>query len=74
MALDTSYSARLARYLAAEERILLGQSYKMPDGRELVRANLDEVQKTIKELTKLAAREEAGGGMSIRLATPRRGC
>lgn len=36
-------SARLARYLAAEEAVLSGQSYKFAD-RELTRANLKEVR------------------------------
>jgi hypothetical protein len=38
--------SRLAAYLAAEEKILLGQSVQM-DGRVLTRANLDMVQRGI---------------------------
>lgn len=42
--------ARLDLYYAAEARILSNQSYRMPDGRELTRAGLKEVQSMIATL------------------------
>lgn len=42
--------ARLDLYYAAEERILSNQSYRMPDGRELTRTGLKEVQDMIRTL------------------------
>lgn len=42
--------ARLDLYYAAEEAILRNQSYEMPDGRRLERANLKSVQEMIKTL------------------------
>lgn len=39
----------VAKYWAAEEAVLNNQSYKMPDGRELVRADLDKIRKGRKE-------------------------
>lgn len=42
--------ARLELYYAAEARILSNQSYRMPDGRELTRAGLKDVQAMIKTL------------------------
>ena len=41
---------RLQMYLDAEQKILLGQSYKIAD-RELTRANLKEVQAMINQLS-----------------------
>ena len=41
---------RLQLYLDAEQKILLGQSYKIAD-RELTRANLKEVQAMINQLS-----------------------
>ncbi len=42
--------ARLDLYYAAEEKILGNQSYEMPDGRRLERADLKTVQAMIKSL------------------------
>lgn len=42
--------ARLDLYYAAEESVLRNQSYKMPDGRELTRAGLKEIQAMIATL------------------------
>jgi hypothetical protein len=42
--------ARLALYLQAEADILRNQSYQMPDGRQLTRADLREVRKGIEDL------------------------
>lgn len=44
--------ARLTLYYAAEEAILRNQSYEMPDGRRLERADLKAVQTMIAELEK----------------------
>lgn len=38
--------AQLALYLAAEEKVLLGQSYEIA-GRKLTRANLADIQKGV---------------------------
>jgi hypothetical protein len=42
--------ARLVLYYAAEEAILRNQSYEMPDGRRLERAQLKSVQTMIADL------------------------
>lgn len=42
---------RLAAYVAAEQAVLRNQSYQMPDGRQLVRANLAEIRKGISDLS-----------------------
>lgn len=60
----------LAQYHAALAKILTGQSYKMADGRELTRADLDAVQKGIQTYTKLVNR--AGGGAKIYVGSPSR--
>lgn len=39
--------ARLANYLEAEAAVLRNQSYEMPDGRKLVRADLTAIVKGI---------------------------
>jgi len=41
--------ARLANYLAAEAAVLRNQSYEMPDGRKLVRADLAAIAKGIND-------------------------
>lgn len=50
---SAEYIARLtslvAKYWAAEEAVLNNQSYTMPDGRELVRADLDKIRKGRRE-------------------------
>ena len=40
--------ARKQAYETAELAVLRNQSYKMPDGRELSRANLSEIRKGLK--------------------------
>jgi hypothetical protein len=42
-------AALVAAYQAAELAVLRNQSYEMPDGRRLVRANLGEIRKGRKE-------------------------
>lgn len=55
-----AYKARLASYMAAELKILEGQSYSI-GSRSLTRANLGEVQLMIKELeAKINALESRG--------------
>ncbi|GAB3755136.1 primosomal replication protein PriB/PriC domain protein [Lysobacter olei] len=61
---------RLTNYLAAEQKILLGQSYRMGD-REVRRADLAEIRAEIARLQSLVAREKAqaaGGGSGFRQA------
>ena len=53
---------RLQLYLDAEQKILLGQSYKIAD-RELTRANLKEVQAMINQLS--AELSDASGNKKI---------
>ena len=48
---------RLALYLAAEKRVLLGQSYTIGN-RQLTRANLAEIRKAITALKEEIALEE----------------
>lgn len=67
-----TYADQLAEFIAARSRILAGQMYKMPDGRQLQRADLDVVNREIHRLEALAAREARGGGMNVRLGTPSR--
>lgn len=61
--------ARLDLYYAAEARILSNQSYKMPDGRELTRASLKQVQDQIKILEN---RIDAGGEIPVAKGRARR--
>lgn len=42
-------SALVAAYQAAELAVLRNQSYEMPDGRKLARANLTEIRKGRRE-------------------------
>lgn len=42
-------SARVAAYQAAELAVLRNQSYEMPDGRKLTRANLKDIQRGLAE-------------------------
>lgn len=42
-------ASRVAAYQAAELAVLRNQSYKMPDGRELQRADLKEIRAGLKE-------------------------
>lgn len=45
----TVLSERVAAYQAAELAVLRNQSYEMPDGRKLTRANLRDIQKGLAE-------------------------
>lgn len=64
----------LAHYLAAEEAILGGQSYKWGD-RQLTRADLVMVQNGRREWERKAAAEARGGGVGVQLADfTGRGC
>ena len=65
--------AKLDKYLAAEERILLGQAVDV-DGHRLTRADLEAVQRgvalwdgRVKELTPASS----GGGMPVREVIPK---
>ena len=53
MVASADHIARLQRlvdaYWAAEEAVLRNQSYEMPDGRKLVRADLDKIRKGRRE-------------------------
>ena len=44
-------TARVAAYQAAELAVLRNQSYEMPDGRKLQRANLKEIREGLREAT-----------------------
>lgn len=61
--------ARLDSYYAAEEAILRNQSYRMPDGRELERTSLKDVQAMIKTLE---ARLDAGAEVPVARGRARR--
>lgn len=60
---------RLTQYYSAEERILSNQSYEMPDGRKLTRANLKDVQAMIANLEK---RIDAGQDVPVARGRARR--
>ncbi len=62
--------ARLELYYAAEAAILRNQSYEMPDGRKLARANLKDVQAMIKSLE---GQIDGGGDTPIARGRARRG-
>lgn len=55
--------ARLALYVAAEEKILTGQSYRIGD-RQLNRADLDVVRSEIRKLSGEIQAMEAAAGMA----------
>lgn len=57
-------AALVAAYQAAELAVLRNQSYQMPDGRQLVRANLAEIRKGRKEAE--AALNQAAGTPIVR--------
>ena len=57
--MPTINQTRLAAYVAAEAKILQGQSVRFGD-RELRRADLAEIRKEIGLLQSVVAREEAG--------------
>lgn len=61
--------ARLDLYYAAEEAILRNQSYRMPDGRELNRTSLKDVQSMISTLER---RIEAGAETPVARGRARR--
>lgn len=58
--------ARLDLYYAAEEAILRNQAYRMPDGRELTRTSLKQVQDMIATLE-----NKIDGGSETPVATGR---
>lgn len=60
-------SDRLTAYLAAEAKILAGQSVRWGD-RQLTRADLAEVRTAIKDLQRQQAAERRGG-LSVGVAT-----
>lgn len=62
--------ARLELYYAAEAAILRNQSYRMPDGRELSRTSLKDVQAMIKTLED---RIDAGQTTPVARGRARRG-
>lgn len=64
--------ARLDQYLAAEEAILAGQSYKIGE-RQLNRANLAEVQAGIKIWDQRVTEKAAGASGRSRAIVPRPG-
>jgi hypothetical protein len=61
---------RVAAYQAAELAVLRNQSYEMPDGRKLTRANLRDIQKGLAEAK---ADYAAATGVSIVRGRARRG-
>lgn len=60
--------ARLTEYLAAESKVLAGQSYSI-EGRQLTRANLREIRDGITYWNDLVI-SLGGGGITITGATP----
>lgn len=62
--------ARLAAYLAAEERILAGQRVSL-DGKDLTRADLATVHAGIRAWERRIARLSAGGAARITYGVPR---
>ena len=62
---------QLDLYLAAEAAALRNQSYKMPDGRELRRSNLKEIQAGIDIWDRRLKRLSGGTGPRVSLAAPR---
>lgn len=56
--------SRLAAYLAAEEKVLLGQAYQI-DGRSMTRANLAQIQEGIdlwnKRVQEISSRATGSG-------------
>jgi len=60
MATLAELQAGLAKYKAARDRILLGQSYEV-SGRKLTRANLRDVEARIAELEQRIAIAQSGG-------------
>ena len=64
----TTAQNRLAAYYAAEEAVLLGQSYEV-NGRRLSRADLNTIQATIRMLERRVARLSRGG-ISVHPVTP----
>lgn len=64
--------AKLATWLAAEEKVAAGQSYSI-GGRSLTRANLSEIREQINFWNSHAERLSASGGrsgMRVRGVTP----
>jgi hypothetical protein len=61
---------RLARYLEAEAAVLRNQSYEMPDGRSVTRANLRDIRAGIAEI---CADLELGAGKPVVRGRARRG-
>lgn len=61
---------KLDAYLAAEEKILLGQKAVI-SGKELTRANLKDVQEGVKLWNARVIRLSRTGGMSVREVIPR---
>jgi len=60
MATLAELQAGLAKYKAARDRILLGQSYEV-SGRKLTRANLRDVEAAIDRLEQRIAIAQGGG-------------
>lgn len=66
----TQAESRLNLYLAAEEKVLLGQSYKIGE-RELRRADLSEIRKAIEywdQKVKEMANSASGRGRAVNLS------
>lgn len=61
--------AQLALYLAAEERVLAGQSYTI-NGRSLTRADLDSIQQGI-DLWDRRVKRLSRGGLRVGYAVPK---
>lgn len=65
----TEAEAQLAAYLEAERRVLRNQSYQLPSGRAVSRANLKEIQDGIRQWT-ITVQQLKAGGIRVRGAVP----
>ena len=62
----TQTKTRLALYITAEQKVLLGQSYSIGN-RTLTRADLEEIRMEITNLSKLCLKLTRGNGRGIRV-------
>jgi len=63
--------AKLTAYLEAETAVLAGVKFRTPDGRELTRANLPEIQDGIKIWNARCQSLARVGGLPVREVIPR---
>ena len=66
----TQTKARLALYITAEQKVLLGQSYSIRN-RTLQRADLKEIRDEIDKLTKDCMKLSRGTGIRVQNVVPR---